>query len=444
MKKYIFLLILSFCSVIAMAGDPPFKQSDISTLNQQQISLFGSPVFNSTSLKAVLMHTNNIGGVHEQSYSPKLGYSPDSNYSSSFLSSLFDPYSGNSYSYGAGILQEFTLANNTTLEYLFPVGHNPMLVSVIWDNPQGDVEFGQNADRSIYLQDDIDVRIKRKGYYDSIVTYYPFVFSNRYVSNDNSYTHRDNAVDNMEQVFAMGDITTGMMSSAVSSASLESSSVHIPDMSVASVKISHKGTLSNGSKNISIAILGIDNTYLPHNDTIGYGSGYDYEYSFAQNNIERSYNIGPNSYLVAGRSIAFKPGFKVTSYTGSQFRASINPLLVRKYESSSSLRSSALKVSSSTTGISEETMSGITNYLYQNTPNPFTESSNIRYAVQENAASAFIGIYDLQGQLVRKLKVGSGTGEISIQASGELKPGMYIYSLFVDGAKFGTKKMVVQ
>ena len=80
--------------------------------------------------------------------------------------------------------------------------------------------------------------------------------------------------------------------------------------------------------------------------------------------------------------------------------------------------------------------------LYQNTPNPLTHQTVIRYDLPPTASDAFIYILNLQGKLIRQVPVDVAQNSISISCS-ELEAGMYIYSLVVSGQEVDTKKMIV-
>lgn len=85
----------------------------------------------------------------------------------------------------------------------------------------------------------------------------------------------------------------------------------------------------------------------------------------------------------------------------------------------------------------------IENTLYQNAPNPFTQSTTIGYYLKENTRSAKIGLYDMNGSQLRSVNVnGIGKGVIIIDAK-QLKAGIYMYSLIVDGILVDTKRMVL-
>jgi hypothetical protein len=80
--------------------------------------------------------------------------------------------------------------------------------------------------------------------------------------------------------------------------------------------------------------------------------------------------------------------------------------------------------------------------LYQNTPNPFTEQTEIRYSIPANVKQAFICIFDMQGTMLKKIDVVKNSNQITIQGS-EFAAGMYLYSLVVDGKEVDTKRMIL-
>lgn len=82
--------------------------------------------------------------------------------------------------------------------------------------------------------------------------------------------------------------------------------------------------------------------------------------------------------------------------------------------------------------------------LYQNQPNPFTETTVIRYELPQGTRGAGLQVFDMQGRKVmeRELPQGIGTGQEEIKGN-SLQPGMYTYSLVVSGKVMDSKKMVV-
>ncbi|MGB6035681.1 MAG: tail fiber domain-containing protein [Cryomorphaceae bacterium] len=82
--------------------------------------------------------------------------------------------------------------------------------------------------------------------------------------------------------------------------------------------------------------------------------------------------------------------------------------------------------------------------LGQNIPNPFSESTVIRYYLPDGIANAIIRITEMGGSPVQDLQLGAtrGANQIEFQTQG-LAAGTYLYSLFVDGKFVDTKKMMI-
>jgi hypothetical protein len=81
--------------------------------------------------------------------------------------------------------------------------------------------------------------------------------------------------------------------------------------------------------------------------------------------------------------------------------------------------------------------------LYQNTPNPFNQSTEIKYHLAEGVTNAFITVCNLNGTLLNTVQLEqTGNGSISI-ARGALKPGIYLYTLVANGQMVDTKKMMI-
>jgi len=81
--------------------------------------------------------------------------------------------------------------------------------------------------------------------------------------------------------------------------------------------------------------------------------------------------------------------------------------------------------------------------LEQNTPNPFTNSTTIHYALPQKFANAQIIITDKSGKTMKRVNIsGTGKGIVHVDASA-LSSGAYSYSLIVDGKLIGTKQMVL-
>lgn len=82
--------------------------------------------------------------------------------------------------------------------------------------------------------------------------------------------------------------------------------------------------------------------------------------------------------------------------------------------------------------------------LNQNTPNPFDATTTISFTVPTSARTAFISVCNLQGTQVKKYTIASrGEGSLILSTSELGLPGMYMYSLIVDGKLIDTKRMYV-
>jgi len=81
--------------------------------------------------------------------------------------------------------------------------------------------------------------------------------------------------------------------------------------------------------------------------------------------------------------------------------------------------------------------------LYQNAPNPFTESTQIKFSLPSTIQKAYIIIYDLQGKQIKNYLIpqrGIGTHVIS---GSEFSPGIYLYGLIADGKEIGVNRMIL-
>lgn len=80
--------------------------------------------------------------------------------------------------------------------------------------------------------------------------------------------------------------------------------------------------------------------------------------------------------------------------------------------------------------------------LFQNTPNPFTERTIIRFSLSEDVRSAYIYIFNMSGRMIRQVPVDASMESITVNGN-ELSPGIYLYSLVVNGQEIDTKKMII-
>lgn len=93
-----------------------------------------------------------------------------------------------------------------------------------------------------------------------------------------------------------------------------------------------------------------------------------------------------------------------------------------------------------TTGVDGSSISQ--NKLYQNTPNPFKETTTIHFTLAADARDAYICIFDMTGKPVKKLPVSAGMDSVSFGGY-EIGEGMFFYSLVVNGQEIDTKRMII-
>ncbi|MBO5679081.1 MAG: tail fiber domain-containing protein [Bacteroidaceae bacterium] len=111
---------------------------------------------------------------------------------------------------------------------------------------------------------------------------------------------------------------------------------------------------------------------------------------------------------------------------------------VEQYENAGA---STFKAQARTTDVAN--MEAVVTTLYQNTPNPFTESTLIRCDVAEDVAKADLYIYNMNGEQIAEYAVSErGATSITIDG-GSLNPGMYLYALIADGQVIDTKRMIL-
>ncbi len=103
---------------------------------------------------------------------------------------------------------------------------------------------------------------------------------------------------------------------------------------------------------------------------------------------------------------------------------------------------SNLKSASVATGIDSQLSQNIAS-LDQNIPNPFTDQTRISCYIPDNSKLADLYIYNMQGNQLQQHQInGAGNQNIKIEGN-SLTPGMYLYSLVVDGKIIDTKRMIL-
>ncbi len=80
--------------------------------------------------------------------------------------------------------------------------------------------------------------------------------------------------------------------------------------------------------------------------------------------------------------------------------------------------------------------------LEQNLPNPFSQTTEIRYYIPFYSTKALITVHALDGNEMLNLAINEkGAGKVMISAN-TLAPGIYVYTLIVDGKAIDSKQMI--
>ena len=80
--------------------------------------------------------------------------------------------------------------------------------------------------------------------------------------------------------------------------------------------------------------------------------------------------------------------------------------------------------------------------LYQNTPNPFSSQTQIRFTLPDSTKNAYIYIFDMNGKMQKQIAIDSSMDSVTINGY-ELSAGIYLYSLVVNGQEIDTKRMIL-
>ncbi len=81
--------------------------------------------------------------------------------------------------------------------------------------------------------------------------------------------------------------------------------------------------------------------------------------------------------------------------------------------------------------------------LDQNIPNPFTRETKIGCTIPESSTASVLYIYNMNGTQLQQYTI-NDKGKQTVTINGNsLEPGMYLYSLVVDGKEVDTKRMIL-
>jgi len=108
-----------------------------------------------------------------------------------------------------------------------------------------------------------------------------------------------------------------------------------------------------------------------------------------------------------------------------------------KSESSNNLKSALI---TNEDNFSEQTDKPI---LFQNKPNPFNEDTEIKFYLPATVNDARIYLYNMQGSQIKSMIINQKGQGYEIIHGSDLRPGMYMYALIVDGLEIDTKRMIL-
>jgi hypothetical protein len=81
--------------------------------------------------------------------------------------------------------------------------------------------------------------------------------------------------------------------------------------------------------------------------------------------------------------------------------------------------------------------------LFQNNPNPFSKSTQIKYYLPSTVQNAMLCIYDLQGKQLKKITITERGNSAQIISGSEFAAGIYLYGLMADGNEVDVKRMIL-
>ncbi len=180
-------------------------------------------------------------------------------------------------------------------------------------------------------------------------------------------------------------------------------------------------------------------------------------YNFKENNDGKSIKNGKSEKslkhgFIAQELEAVVPSLVDTDEFGNKFVSydGIIPILLEALKEQQSeidelreeLKSAVEAISNSSSNSSSSTSVVTNNKLFQNFPNPFNSSTIIKYQLGPKASKAVLYIYDFQGTQIKMYDLALNQTEFTIERN-QLKPGVYLYALVVDGQQVEIKNMLL-
>lgn len=196
------------------------------------------------------------------------------------------------------------------------------------------------------------------------------------------------------------------------------------------------------------------NLYLPSDLQTGFMAG-NLQEQFP--NLVQDVTLPEKVHPKTGKLISQSASIKVVNYMGmvpvltaaiqeQQVQIESRDAEIAKLNSKlSSLESKIAAIESAmNNGSSAERLSNSTGAsLDQNAPNPFNQTTTIKYFLPENYKNARLTITSMNGAIVSDYVLkGKGQGQVTLNAN-EFAAGNYSYSLIIDGSVLSTKSLVL-
>jgi len=81
--------------------------------------------------------------------------------------------------------------------------------------------------------------------------------------------------------------------------------------------------------------------------------------------------------------------------------------------------------------------------LYQNTPNPFNENTEIAFYLPQSVTNAMLCVYDMNGKQLSQNIITQRGSSVFVVNGNQYGAGMYLYSLIADNQLIDTKRMIL-
>jgi hypothetical protein len=160
--------------------------------------------------------------------------------------------------------------------------------------------------------------------------------------------------------------------------------------------------------------------------------------------FDRHFAQGGDSETNTGEQASEKIDFKAVNYT------ELIPIMIKGMQEqqveNETLKDRVAKLEELILALKNGSTSPVTitsAYLNQNTPNPVSGSTTIRYHIPEQSTSARLTLTNAKGQVIKTINLNNrGAGQLSL-ATSSMAAGTYHYTLYVDGRQADTKRFVV-